>query len=52
MPKRSTDYRKTLLEDLRNPVEAANYLNAAMEDSPEMFLTALRDVAEARQLTD
>lgn len=50
MPKRTTDYRNALLEDLRDPVEAANYLNAALEDSPEMFLSALRDVAEARQM--
>jgi probable addiction module antidote protein len=36
--------------DLQNPEEAALYLNAALEDSDEMFLLALRDVAEARQM--
>lgn len=51
MPKRTRDYRTGLLEDLRDPREAAEYLNAALEDSDEMFLTALRDVAEARQMT-
>lgn len=51
MPKRTTDYRCALLEDLKNPAEAAHYLNAALEDSPEMFLSALRDVAEARQMS-
>src|SRR5438034_1075498 len=30
--------------------EDASYLNAAMEDSEEMFLVALRDVAEAKQM--
>jgi probable addiction module antidote protein len=50
MPKRSSDYRSSLLEDLKDPAEAANYLNAALGDSPEMFLCALRDVAEARQM--
>ncbi len=50
MPKRSTDYRNSLLEDLKDPIEAAHYLNAALDDSPEMFLSALRDVAEARQM--
>ncbi|MCP5111961.1 MAG: putative addiction module antidote protein [bacterium] len=51
MPKRSIDYRTALLEDLQDSSEAVHYLNAALEDSPEMFLTALRDVAEARQMS-
>lgn len=32
------------------PQEAAHYLNAALEDSEELFLIALRDVAEAKQM--
>lgn len=51
MPKRTGDYHAELLEDLKNPLEAAHYLNAAREDSPEMFLIALRNVAEARQMS-
>jgi probable addiction module antidote protein len=50
MPKRTTEYRATLLEDLADPKEASAYLNAARDDSPEMLLTALRDVAEAHQM--
>lgn len=50
MPKRTTDYRDTLLEDLKEPSEAALYLTEALSDSEEMFLMALRDVAEARQM--
>ncbi len=50
MPKRSTEYRARLLEDLIDPTEAAHYLNAAVVDSPEMLLVALRDVAEAHQM--
>jgi probable addiction module antidote protein len=50
MPKRVTDYRKTLLESLADPIEAAHYLEAALDDSDEMFLIALRDVAESRQM--
>ena len=50
MPKRTRLYRDSLLEDLQQPAEAAAYLNAALEDSDEMFLIALRDVAEARQM--
>ncbi len=51
MPKRIRDYRQTLLESLSDPREAASYLEAALEDSNEMFLTALRDVAESRQMS-
>jgi probable addiction module antidote protein len=36
---------------LTNPIEAASYLNAAMEDSLEMFLDALKDVAQAHQMS-
>lgn len=50
MPKRTTDYRTRLLEDLKDPAEASHYLNAALRDSEEMLLVALRDVAEARQM--
>jgi probable addiction module antidote protein len=50
MPKRTRPYRESLIEDLQDPAEAAEYLNAALEDSEEMLLVALRDVAEARQM--
>ena len=47
MPK-TKNYQEELIEDLKDPSEAANYLNAALEDAdPEVFLLALRDVAEA-----
>ena len=45
MPVRN--YRAELLKQLKNPSEAAEYLNACMEDSEEVFLLALRDVVEA-----
>jgi probable addiction module antidote protein len=50
MPKRTADYRSTLLEDLKDPTEAQHYLSAALNDSEDMFLLALRDVAEAHQM--
>jgi probable addiction module antidote protein len=50
MPKRTRPYRESLLEDLQDSTEASHYLNAALEDSDEMFLIALRDVAEAKQM--
>jgi probable addiction module antidote protein len=50
MPKRTTDFREDLLRDLADPQEAAHYLNAALEDSEQMVLVALRDIAEARQM--
>ena len=52
MPKRTLDHRAWLIEELRDPVVAANYLNEAMSDSIEMFLKALRNVAQARQMTE
>jgi probable addiction module antidote protein len=51
MPKltvKTEPYRESLLESLRNPDQAAQYLNACLEDDdPHVFLLALRDVAEA-----
>lgn len=47
--KRSKDYEEHLLESLKDPEEAAAYINAAMEDEDvDVFLLALRDVAKAR----
>jgi len=50
MPKRTHNFREQLLQDLQDHREAARYLNAAAEDSEEMFLVALRDVAEAHRM--
>lgn len=48
MTRASRPYKESLLEDLKDPGEAAAYLTAALEDdSPDIFLLALRDVAEA-----
>ncbi len=47
--KKSKPYQPDLIESLRNIREAEEYLNAALEeDHPELFLLALRNVAEAR----
>ena len=41
-------YREELLTAIKDPDEAAHYLNACLEDqNPKVFLMALRDVAEA-----
>ena len=46
--KASKDYKAYLHETLADPNEAAEYLNAALEEGDEsVFLLALRDVAEA-----
>jgi probable addiction module antidote protein len=46
---KTDSYRESLLESLRDPDEAAQYLNACLEDEdPRVFLLALRDVADAR----
>src|SRR2546430_11043289 len=50
MPKRTTGFREGLVADLADSQEAARYLNAALEDSDEMALVALRDIAEAHHM--
>jgi len=45
----SKPYHPELIKALRDPREAVEYLNSALEDGdPEGFLLALRDVAEAQ----
>jgi probable addiction module antidote protein len=48
---KTTSYRQSLLNALQDPVEASAYLNAALDDSPKAFLKALKNVAQARQMT-
>jgi probable addiction module antidote protein len=43
------NYKEGFLKALREPKQAAAYLNAALEDGdPRMFLLALRNIAEAQ----
>lgn len=51
MPKRTRSYDSWLLKELTDPVVAANYINAASEDSDEMLLVAVRNVAEAHKMS-
>lgn len=45
---KNTSYQRDLIESLKDPSEAAAYLNAAIEDGDRaVFLLALRNVAEA-----
>lgn len=48
--KKTSSYRDSLLESLKDPDEAREYLNAAIEDSRESFLKALRNVAQANNM--
>jgi probable addiction module antidote protein len=48
---RSQSYKTGLNERLRDADYAAAYLNAAMRESREVFLLALRDVAEAHKIS-
>jgi probable addiction module antidote protein len=50
MTPKTGSYRKSLLTSLLDPAEASAYLNAALEDSPEAFLKALKNVAQARTM--
>jgi probable addiction module antidote protein len=43
----TSDYKELLFEDLRNLEYAAGYLTVAMEEGEDVFLLAVRDVAEA-----
>ena len=46
---RSVSYNKLLLKHLKDPKQAAAYLNAVLEEgNQELFLKALRKVAEAQ----
>lgn len=55
MAKPTKSYQAALIESLKDPEEAAAYLNAALEDesedADELFLLALRNVAEARGMS-
>lgn len=45
---KTSSYQKDLIESLKDPCEAAAYLNAAIEEGDRgVFLLALRNVAEA-----
>ena len=52
MARRTKSYQAALIESLKDSEEAAAYLNAALEedaeDAEDLFLLALRNVAEAR----
>jgi DNA-binding phage protein len=50
MAKETASYRDWLGAKLVDPKRSARYLDAALQDSPEMFLKALRKVAESRQM--
>lgn len=56
MAKSVKKYEDTLKESLKDPKEAAQYLNACLNeddpDSDEVFLMALRDVAKAHGFGD
>ena len=57
MPKRTRNYEESLLADLRDPAEAAAYLNAALEeidaeDGMALFLMSLGDVLRAQGVSN
>jgi probable addiction module antidote protein len=48
---RSRPYKAGLYERLKDPEHVAAYLNAAGNESQDVFLLALRDVAEAHKIS-
>ena len=51
MASKTSSYREALVESLADSNEAVRYLNAVLRDYPEGFLKALRNVAQARQMS-
>jgi DNA-binding phage protein len=51
MANKTSSYQDALLTALSDPAESSAYLNATIEDSPEGFLKALKNVARACQMT-
>lgn len=46
--RKTKPFHDYLVESLKDPEEAAEYLNAVLEENdPKLFLAALRDVADA-----
>jgi len=50
MPKRTRKHEKWLYGKLTDPRVVETYVNAALQDSQEMFLVAMRNVAEAHRM--
>jgi DNA-binding phage protein len=51
MPKRTRPYREWQLEKLTDPEIAAAFLNASLQEAPEVFLSALGKVAQANRMS-
>ncbi len=50
MPKTRVSYRDWLLGELADPKTAEGYLNACLEEGPDLFLKGLKKVAQTRQM--
>jgi DNA-binding phage protein len=50
MTAHSRSYKEGLLRRLKDNSEAANYLQAALEDSQSAFLVALKNVLDSRKV--
>jgi probable addiction module antidote protein len=51
MPKRTGDFNAWHIEKLSDPTIAANYLSKVWNDSRHLFLDAVKDVIQARQVS-
>ena len=51
MPKRTRSYRNWQLGKLTDPKIAAGFLNASLQESAEVFLSALGKVAQANRMS-
>ena len=46
--RKTSDYRHFLMRELKDPELAAGYLTACFEEGEDVFLLAIKDVAEAQ----
>jgi len=51
MPKRTSDFSSWELVKLSDPILAARYLTAILEEAPEQFIAGVGNVARAHQIT-
>jgi len=51
MPKTRVSYHDWQMDKLADPQVAEGYLNACLEEGPDLFLKGLKKVAQARQMS-
>jgi len=50
MTRKTRPYNEVLLQRLGDPAVASHYLDVTLENSPDNFATAIKNVAKAREM--